>query len=267
MVTTEVSSSTLGTSAATSSTLAENALDRDAFLKLLITQLQHQDPMSPMEDADFIAQLAQFSSLEQMQHLNDGFEAVGQNALSSQAFAMAGKWVDYVDPNSGSVLTGKVDSVSFQNGQPSLAIGSTSVDLANVLTVYTDAESVGQGRSTSDAFAMIGKYVQYVDASGSDEVLTGKVDSVSLVDGRPMLNIGSGSIDLDRVIGLGSGSGSTGSSQSAEAAYALVGRKIDYRVDGELETGTVIDASMADGKPKLQVGLRLIDLSDVVTVY
>jgi hypothetical protein len=48
----------------------DNDLGKDAFLKLLITQLQHQDPLEPMDDQDFIAQIAQFSSLEQMQNLN-----------------------------------------------------------------------------------------------------------------------------------------------------------------------------------------------------
>lgn len=49
-------------------------LDKDAFLRLLITQLQNQDPLNPMEDREFIAQMAQFSSLEQMQNLNKTFE-------------------------------------------------------------------------------------------------------------------------------------------------------------------------------------------------
>lgn len=52
-------------------------LGKDAFLKLLVTQLRHQDPLNPMEDKEFIAQMAQFSTLEQMQELN-------KNILSSQ---------------------------------------------------------------------------------------------------------------------------------------------------------------------------------------
>ncbi len=51
----------------------KNDLDKDAFLRLLTTQLANQDPLNPMEDREFIAQLAQFSSLEQMQNLNKAF--------------------------------------------------------------------------------------------------------------------------------------------------------------------------------------------------
>ena len=49
-------------------------LDRDAFLNLLVTQMQNQDPLDPTDDKEFVAQMAQFSSLEQMQNLNDTFE-------------------------------------------------------------------------------------------------------------------------------------------------------------------------------------------------
>ena len=134
MMTTGVSSTPLSTEVSSSS--ATSSLDRDAFLKLLITQLQNQDPMSPMKDADFIAQLAQFASLEQMQHLNDGFDAVGKSALASHAFAMIGKTIDYVDLSTGSVVTGQVDSVSFAGGWPKLNVGSSAIELGSVLTVY-----------------------------------------------------------------------------------------------------------------------------------
>jgi flagellar basal-body rod modification protein FlgD len=58
-----------------------NALDKEAFLKLLVTQLRSQDPLSPMEDREFIAQMAQFSSLEQMQNLNDTFKSSHEEML------------------------------------------------------------------------------------------------------------------------------------------------------------------------------------------
>jgi len=58
------------------------SLDKDAFLKLLITQLNNQDPLNPMEDKEFIAQMAQFSTLEQIQSMNKTLE--GTNSLISE---------------------------------------------------------------------------------------------------------------------------------------------------------------------------------------
>jgi flagellar basal-body rod modification protein FlgD len=54
-----------------------DALGRDAFLKLLVTQLSHQDPLKPQTDGEFIAQLAQFSSLEQLTHIHKTLERIG----------------------------------------------------------------------------------------------------------------------------------------------------------------------------------------------
>lgn len=60
-----------------------NDLDKDAFLRLLTTQLANQDPLNPIEDREFIAQLAQFSSLEQMQNLNKNVEKLSEEVLDS----------------------------------------------------------------------------------------------------------------------------------------------------------------------------------------
>ena len=68
-------------------------LGKDQFLKLLLTQLKYQDPMNPVEDKEFIGQMAQFSSLEQMQSMNSGFSTIrATNYLGKQVKA------SFVDP-------------------------------------------------------------------------------------------------------------------------------------------------------------------------
>ncbi|MBZ2173872.1 hypothetical protein K8M07_01215 [Schnuerera sp. xch1] len=64
----------------------KNDLDKDSFLRLLTTQLANQDPLNPMEDREFIAQLAQFTSLEQMQNLNKNVENIGKEILDSMEY-------------------------------------------------------------------------------------------------------------------------------------------------------------------------------------
>src|SRR5690242_1734472 len=94
----------------TTGTTSKKPLDKDVFLKVLVTQLQNKDPMKPIEDKEFISQMAQFSTLEQMQQMNAGFTTMAANSsdgfstlttasATTQALALIGKKIDYIDPN------------------------------------------------------------------------------------------------------------------------------------------------------------------------
>jgi flagellar basal-body rod modification protein FlgD len=74
--TTAAGTASLGASEPGATTQVSRSLGKDAFLKLLVTQLQHQDPTKPQADAEFIAQLAQFSSLEQLTEIAKGVETL-----------------------------------------------------------------------------------------------------------------------------------------------------------------------------------------------
>lgn len=80
----------------------ESNLGKDEFLKILIAQLQHQDPLNPMDDREFIAQMAQFSSLEQMMNMSktlESFVASQQDGRMVQYTHLIGKQVEWLKPS------------------------------------------------------------------------------------------------------------------------------------------------------------------------
>src|SRR5690554_4010698 len=115
-----------------------SALGKDQFLQLLITQLRHQDPINPVEDKEFIAQLAQFSSLEQMQNLNTNLEdmMMAQQKLTAlgQATQMIGKEVELLTKD-GESLFGLVTGVQFKNGWPEIIVDGKLYDFTEVVAI------------------------------------------------------------------------------------------------------------------------------------
>ncbi|HHW71626.1 MAG TPA: flagellar hook assembly protein FlgD [Firmicutes bacterium] len=113
-------------------------LGKDEFLKLLITQLKHQDPVNPVDDKEFIAQLAQFSSLEQMQNLNtnlsDMMMAQQQLTALGQAMQMIGREVELFTKD-GESLFGTVTGVQFRNGWPEIIVGGKLYDFTEVVAI------------------------------------------------------------------------------------------------------------------------------------
>ena len=120
-----------------SSGTASQDLDKDAFMQLLVSQMQNQDPMNPQSNEDFIAQLAQFSSLEQMENLNSSMDQMAaveeSNALINQlsaASSLIGQNVDYYHPQTGELTSGDVGSVRIEDAVAFLNIDGESVPLS-----------------------------------------------------------------------------------------------------------------------------------------
>ncbi len=114
---------------------APNALDKDAFLRLLVTQLRYQDPTKPMEDREFISQLAQFSSLEQMTNVSSGLASLNQGQGFAQAISLVGHTVELKTPDGEAPLSGVVEKVNITDGVPSLVIAGKEHPLSEVLAV------------------------------------------------------------------------------------------------------------------------------------
>ncbi|MFP4509581.1 MAG: flagellar hook assembly protein FlgD [Spirochaetaceae bacterium] len=107
-------------------------LGRDDFLSILITQLQNQDPTEPMEDREFIAQMAQFSSLEQVTNMSEEFRRLSGLLSGSQAVGLIGRTVEV---NSGDdVIEGRVSEVTRGN-DPQVLVDGRYFDYNDVIRV------------------------------------------------------------------------------------------------------------------------------------
>ena len=100
--------------------LQPNGLGLEDFLKILLTQLTFQDPLKPMDNQEFMAQMAQFTSLEQTQQVNGKLDALLSTQAALQSVGLIGRTVD-ITTESGNV-TGTVASLSLAGSAPALSI-------------------------------------------------------------------------------------------------------------------------------------------------
>lgn len=114
---------------------------RDEFLQLLVAQLRNQDPLQPVKQEDFLAQLAQFSTLEGIEKLNSSFEEqvnLQQDALwmgqLSQASSLIGRDVAFSDSD-GLTHTGSVSSVQISDGGVSVLVDGESISIDRITRV------------------------------------------------------------------------------------------------------------------------------------
>lgn len=120
-------------------------LGKDEFLKILMTQLQNQDPLDPMDDKDFIAQMATFSQLEQTMNMASSIDMMVQNQLISpviQYSHMIGKEVSYEDideDKNKEIVTSKVVSVSQKDGWAILELENGEEIYADSILKVSDA--------------------------------------------------------------------------------------------------------------------------------
>ena len=129
----------------------QRSLDQDAFLKILITQLQNQDPSNPMEDKEFISQMANFSSLEQMTQMNKNLTSFIEMQKDSHFLSHSHligkeiKWEQTVADTTGEttvrVVESNVKAISFQNGKTKLILeDGQAIDTLQVIHIAGPAD-------------------------------------------------------------------------------------------------------------------------------
>ena len=110
-------------------------LNQDDFLNLLVAELEHQDPTQPMQDREFIAQMAQFSSLEQIRVMSKGIDDVSALLAKTQAYSLLGKNV--VVGEGSESTSGKVTEV-VGDTSPQVMVNGTLYDFDKIKSVTNE---------------------------------------------------------------------------------------------------------------------------------
>jgi flagellar basal-body rod modification protein FlgD len=121
--------------------LPQQTLNQNDFLQLLVAQLSQQDPMNPVKDTDFAAQMAQFSALQENQTMQGNMAGIQANALLGQTVIL--------QPSQGSPISGVVSSVQYNSGTPSLIVNGQPYTMSQVLAVAPTPASTTPAAQTT----------------------------------------------------------------------------------------------------------------------
>ena len=124
-------------------------LGMDEFLKMMITELQHQDPLNPMDNTQILEQIGQMREIVASDQLTDTLESVllGQNLAT--ASSMIGRLIVALTDDAGEI-TGRVDRVSIVDGEPKLNVGEHTIDLRNVSQILAESADTEADQSTEE---------------------------------------------------------------------------------------------------------------------
>jgi len=113
----------------------EQEMGKEDFLKLLVAQMENQDPLNPSSNEDMVMQLAQFSSIEQTELMNNNLETFIQDNTMGMASSMIGQQIEAANPDSGVITKGVVSQVNISGKGTKLVVGNTQVDLENLISI------------------------------------------------------------------------------------------------------------------------------------
>jgi flagellar basal-body rod modification protein FlgD len=114
--------------------VTQKVLGQDDFLELVVAQMTNQDPLNPKSDTEFIAQMAQFSALEQSKTMQSDMAAMRKEQQLLQANAVLGRAVELKDDND-LLITGTVSAIQVDAGTPKIVVNGQSYDLSTLLSV------------------------------------------------------------------------------------------------------------------------------------
>lgn len=174
-------------------------LDMNAFLDLMITELQNQDPMNPADNTQLLTQLGQIREIASNDKLTSTLDAMLMGENMASAAGMIGKYVNGMT-EFGDDVAGIVDRATFENGDVRVHVGDQEVLMKNIREVVSIPEGVDANEiatQLSEASKLIGHIVTGVDTA--DNPVVGMADRASVQDGSVYVHIGNVSIPFGAI--------------------------------------------------------------------
>lgn len=135
-----------GSSGSITDSAGAGDLDKNQFLKILMSQLKNQNPLKPQKSGKFVNQMASLTSLEQMTKIAKNFRSINQSMQSRQFTTLLGDKVK-VKTTQGESVKGKVESVKFGDNTSSVKIGGQQIETDQVASISSVGSSSGDGSS------------------------------------------------------------------------------------------------------------------------
>ncbi len=194
------------------SSITSTAMGKDVFLKMLVAQLKNQDPLNPLDGTDFAAQLAQFSSLEQLTNMSSGFETLSEKIVALNSSQMAGLIGSEVTAEGNQIQAdGTAKTLSYTlpenvvKGTVKIYDGTGTL----VKTLTFGAQQAGTNSVTWDTSGLSGTYT--FDVSGTNQtgasvtgstLMTGTVTGVNFADGVSYLVVNGAEVAFEDVVSI-----------------------------------------------------------------
>jgi flagellar basal-body rod modification protein FlgD len=254
---------------------AYDKMDLGQFIKLLVTEMQNQDPTSPMDNSQILQQISQIKAIASNDKMSTTLNSLKLQQDMVSGNVMLNQTIKAID-TSGVSVTGKVDKVTVADNKVQLHVGEHTIDISKVAEInggetpenkISNALTSMQLRQDVESGNMLlNQTVRGPNSNG--KVVSGKVEKVTVDGKKVQLHIGSDTIDLANVLEVnGSALAAVQNEQNLVSGSALLYRSITGKTStGDEITGYVDQVSIDGDKVQLHLGDKIIDLDSVTHI-
>jgi flagellar basal-body rod modification protein FlgD len=240
---------------------AYDKMDLSSFINILVTEMQNQDPLNPMDNSQILTQMSQIKAIGSNDKLTKTLTSLQLQQDMATGSALLNQTVTGLNTNN-KMITGVVDKISVADGKVQVHVGDNTVAIKNIASMNNVSSDTQLELDLETGNALLTKTVSGKNANG--KTVTGPVEKVTVSDNTVQLNVGQNTIslgDLSTIEGLDSDSLID---TYRESGNSLVNQTVTgLNAEGKLIVGKVDKLSIVDGRVQLQVGSHTVELKNV----